>query len=380
MLMKRDILRILKVVLLMVAGILLCFALFDLVDRVWNGIFVDWFSQRYMMHYSERDADGALHYVWRPAWGQIKRLVLRMMVFAVVVVTAVISAVAKLSAQRQLEKSGTDVAEMIRIYMSTQREAAEIFPKEYALISAQMSEIRARMQQHEQAVKEEAARKNDLITYLAHDLKTPLTSVIGYLNLLEEAKDMPAQQKEKYVHVALDKAYRLERLINEFFEITRYNLQQVILEKETIDLSFMLEQMTDEFFPLLQKHGNEIHLSVQEGTAVYADPDKLARVFHNLLKNAIAYSYENTEIVVQAEKTEDSVRISFQNQGKTIPKQRLEGLFEKFYRLEEARSSDTGGAGLGLAIARDIVTLHGGRIDASSEAEVTVFAVELPGG
>lgn len=94
------------------------------------------------------------------------------------------------------------------------------------------------MQRHEQILKEEASRKNDLITYLAHDLKTPLTSVIGYLSLMDEAPDMPEAQKARYVHITLDKACRLEKLINEFFEITRYNLQQIILEKETIDLYY----------------------------------------------------------------------------------------------------------------------------------------------
>ena len=120
------------------------------------------------------------------------------------------------------------------------------------------------MQRHEQILKEEAARKNDLIAYLAHDLKTPLTSVIGYLSLLDEAVDMPTPQRAKYVSITLDKAKRLEKLINEFFEITRYNLQGIVLEKETIDLYYMLVQMTDEFYPLLQAHQNTTELDVDE--------------------------------------------------------------------------------------------------------------------
>ena len=91
-------------------------------------------------------------------------------------------------------------------------------------------------------------RRIDLVTYLAHDLKTPLTSVIGYLSLLDEAPDMPPEQKAKYTHIALDKANRLERLVNEFFEITRYNLQQIKLEKERIDLYYMLVQMGGRVF------------------------------------------------------------------------------------------------------------------------------------
>ncbi len=198
-----------------------------------------------------------------------------------------------------------------------------------------------------------------MITYLAHDLKTPLTSVIGYLSLLDEVPDMPQAQKEKYIHITLDKANRLEKLINEFFEITRYNLQQIILEKEMVDLYYMLIQMSDEFYPILASHGNTITLHAQEDLTVYADPTKLARVFNNILKNAIAYSYPNTDIQITAVKTEQEIRISVCNHGKTIPQQRLESIFEKFFRLDDARTTNTGGAGLGLAIAKEIVTLHG---------------------
>ena len=149
---------------------------------------------------------------------------------------------------------------MIEDYMRHDREALEVFPQGYEEISVRIVEIKADMQRKEQMLREEASRKNDLITYLAHDLKTPLTSVIGYLSLMDEAPDMPASQRAKYVHITLDKALRLEKLIGEFFEITRYNLQTIALEKETVNLSFMLEQMTDEFYPLLSDHGNTIRL------------------------------------------------------------------------------------------------------------------------
>ena len=116
-----------------------------------------------------------------------------------------------------------------------------------------------------------------------------------------------------------------------FFEITRYNLQQIILEKEMVDLYYMLIQMSDEFYPILASHGNTITLHAQEDLTVYADPTKLARVFNNILKNAIAYSYPNTDIQITAVKTEEEIRISVCNHGKTIPQQRLESIFEKFF-------------------------------------------------
>lgn len=192
---------------------------------------------------------------------------------------------------------------------------------------------------------------------------------------------MPAEQKAKYVHITLEKANRLESLINEFFEITRYNIQQIVLEKEQIDLYYMLLQMIEEFYPLLSQKGNQALLHGDEDVTVYGDPVKLARVFNNILKNAVAYSYENTKIHIYVEQEQkDSVIIKFQNQGKTIPKEKLSSIFEKFYRMDESRTSNTGGAGLGLAIAKEIVTLHGGEISAESKAEQIVFVVRLPRG
>ena len=241
-----------------------------------------------------------------------------------------------------------------------------------------LNKLKISVQKKEHAAQEAEQRKNDLIAYLAHDLKTPLTSVIGYLSLLDEAPDMPVEQKAKYVHITLDKAKRLEKLINEFFEITRYNLQNTSLEKETIDLYYMLVQMTDEFYPVLSAHENKIKLDANEDLTVYGDSVKLARVFNNILKNAISYSYPGTEITVSARAADTSVQIAFCNHGKTIPSTKLNSIFEKFFRLDETRATNTGGAGLGLAIAKEIITLHGGSITAESENEITTFFVTLP--
>lgn len=254
----------------------------------------------------------------------------------------------------------------------------EVFPAPYTEVGAQMLQLKSGMIQKEETLKREAQRKNDLITYLAHDLKTPLTSVLGYLRLLDEAPDMPTAQKAKYTHIALEKAERLEDLIEEFFEITQYNFQNIYLEKENLDLSYMLMQMTEEFYPILSAHGNEIKLETEENLHIDADPDRMARVFNNILKNAVAYSYPDTPIKVQAFQKKERVLISFENQGKNIPKEKLDMIFEKFFRLDSSRRSNTGGAGLGLAIAKEIVELHEGSISAKSENERVIFTVELP--
>ncbi len=245
-------------------------------------------------------------------------------------------------------------------------------PQELMPIERKLHLVQQTLQNRERATREAEQRKNDMVMYLAHDIKTPLTSVIGYLSLLSEAPEMPAEQRAKYIGITLDKAQRLEQLIDEFFEITRYNFL------ETINLYYMLVQLTDEFYPLLQAHGNTIKLQAPTELTVYGDADKLARVFNNILKNAVAYSYPNTPICITAKIEEQNLEINFMNQGQTIRPQKLQSIFEKFFRLDSARASNTGGAGLGLAIAQEIVHLHGGEITASSADEITCFSVRLP--
>lgn len=360
-------------------GVALCYALFFLVDKVWNGSFVDWFEANYMMtsdhYFSEAQQTAVVH---EPMWWKIKSLLLWTLTGVVVSGITIVFVTANLYAHSERRRTITEISGLLHGYMIGDQSADKIFPREYAEISTQMAEIRTAMLRSEQALRNEAAQKNDLVTYLAHDLKTPLTSVIGYLSLLDEAPDMPPDQKAKYTHIALDKAYRLERLVNEFFEITRYNLQQITLEQEQIDLYYMLVQMVDEFYPILSEKGNTAVLHADEDLTVCGDPMKLARVFNNILKNAAAYSFPNSEITISARERNGQMVIAFENQGPTIPADKLSKIFERFYRMDEARNSNAGGAGLGLAIAKEIVTLHHGTITAESHENATVFTVSLP--
>lgn len=367
------------VMFLTAAGVLLSCGIYYVVDYTWNGSFVDWFSRNFMLTQMETDpSTGESVLINSPNWSELKPLFLLTLIVSIVVVILLIALISGIHGRRKKADAITETSRMIHSYMERDADAGDIFPAEYAEIAAQMTQIKAHMQKHEQILREEAGRKNDMITYLAHDLKTPLTSVIGYLSLLQEAPDMPDSQKEKYVQITLDKALRLEKLTNEFFEITRYNLQQIVLEKETIDLTYLLIQLTDEFYPLLTAHGNKAKLESGEELTVYGDAVKLARVFNNILKNAISYSYPDTVIEITAKDCGEEVVINFRNRGKTIPKEKLNSIFEKFFRLDEARTTNTGGAGLGLAIAGEIVTLHGGSLTADSADEITTFTVSLP--
>ena len=258
-------------------------------------------------------------------------------------------------------------------------EESEIrLPPEMAATERKLNAVKGELKRRAREAKMAEQRKNDLVMYLAHDIRTPLTSVIGYLSFLSEAPDMPVEQRAKYVNITLDKAYRLEKMVDEFFEIARYNLQELRLQKEPIDLYYMLVQIIDELTPVLAAHGNHIALQADETLTAYGDPDRLARVFNNVLKNAAAYSFANTQIDLCAKSEDGFVTVTCKNQGKTIPPEKLSAIFERFYRLDESRASNTGGAGLGLAIAQEIVALHGGTIAAASENNTVTFTIVLP--
>ncbi|MEK5026376.1 sensor histidine kinase [Paenibacillus sp. FSL M7-1046] len=238
--------------------------------------------------------------------------------------------------------------------------------------------VKQTLKKRELEVQVAEQNKRDLVMYLAHDIKTPLTSVIGYLSLLNEASDMPKEQQEKYMKITLDKAYHLERLIHDFFEVERYNQQTLQLNKQNVDISYMLIQMPDEFYPSLTTAGKKMVIDAEETITVYGDADKLARVFNNILKNAVAYSDDNSTIEVAAKAHEGRANITFTNTGQTIPPDKQNSIFDKFYRLDDARSTNTGGAGLGLAIAKEIIMRHEGQIGMQSENGKTVFSVKIP--
>ena len=242
----------------------------------------------------------------------------------------------------------------------------------------QLNLARERALRDAMAAREAEQRKNDLIVYLAHDLKTPLTSIIGYLTLLRDEPDISPALRARYTGVALDKAERLEDLINEFFDITRFNLTRLELEKRPVDLTRMLQQVADEFAPMLEEAGLTCRLFLPERLPYPCDPDKLARVFDNLLRNACRYSTPGTQVRISAAVEERDIVLTFTNTGIAIPPEKLERIFEQFFRLDASRATRTGGAGLGLAIAKEIVSLHGGAISARSADGVTAFTILLP--
>lgn len=251
-------------------------------------------------------------------------------------------------------------------------------PDELEEIQKRMNHLKRESEKNEKLAKENEEKKDELIVYLAHDIKTPLTSMIGYLSILDEIDDMPKKKQKNYISIALDKSYRLEDLINELFDVARFNSEKIVLEKEELNLNLMLEQIIDDFYPTLRELNKSIKLDYNEPISINGDSDKLSRVFNNLIKNAISYSKEESEIVINLKKDNNNAIVEVINKGKQISKEKLSKIFEKFYRLDSARTSRTGGSGLGLAIAKDIVELHNGTIIAESNEEETTFRVTLP--
>lgn len=249
-------------------------------------------------------------------------------------------------------------------------------PKELEELEQKLNKLKRESEKNERLARENEQKKNDLIVYLAHDLKTPLTSIIGYLSLLDEINDMPKDKQSKYIKTTLDKAYKLEDLINELFDIARFNSETIVINKEELNLNMMLEQIIDDFYPILKENNKEINLEYQDEINLMGDSDKLGRVFNNLIKNAIYYSTDK-DITIKINKDDINTFIIVTNKG-IIPEHKLNKIFEKFYRVDYSRNTKTGGSGLGLAIAKEIVELHNGRIEATSNNGYTSILVTLP--
>lgn len=271
-----------------------------------------------------------------------------------------------------------EVVEAIGMVDSDSSSIIKLEHQELQDVSELLNQTKINIKTNARAAKEAEQRKNDLIVYLAHDLKTPLTSVIGYLMLLKDEKQISKETRQHYLEVTLDKAERLEELINEFFEITRFNLTEQVLDLSKVDMVRLLEQLSYEFKPMLEEKGLTCSLDMPKSLEVKCDVNKMQRVLDNLLRNAVNYAFENTTIQITLENKDNHIYITFHNKGNTIPPEKLDRLFEQFFRLDTSRTSKTGGAGLGLSISKAVIEQHHGTIEASSYDENIIFKIALP--
>lgn len=267
----------------------------------------------------------------------------------------------------------------------SKQEGPIILPSELAPTALFLNSIKAENEQSERAAKTAEVRKNELVVYLAHDIKTPLTSIVGYLTMLDESPDLPIEVRARYTDITLTKAYRLEELLDEFFEITRYNLQTIPIERSRFDGVLFVNQVIDEFYPVAEGRSLSLVFDGPIELPVFADAGRVARVLNNVMKNAVAYADVGTEVRVRTQLVcgvDGFVwwELTVTDRGRELSPEHLDRIFEKFFRADAARGSDEGGAGLGLAIAREIARAHGGDIYATSDVGLTSFTIWIPQG
>ncbi|MDO5293588.1 MAG: HAMP domain-containing sensor histidine kinase [bacterium] len=249
---------------------------------------------------------------------------------------------------------------------------------EFAVIAASVNKMASDINEMMENERKSEQLKHELITNVAHDLRTPLTSIIGYLELSRKP-EISIEDKEHYVSIAYDKSKRLQSLIEDLFSYTKFSSGEVKLVKQEIDLLKLLQQMIDEFYPSFQEANLEYELVSNVKKAMLSiDGSLLARAIANLISNAIKYGKQGKKIKIELQKTEHDYEIAVVNYGSIIPKEDIPYIFDKFYRVESSRSMDTGGTGLGLAIAKKIINLHDGELTVSSNAFKTEFKMILP--
>lgn len=221
-------------------------------------------------------------------------------------------------------------------------------------------------------------QKNELITNVAHDLRTPLTTIVGYLELIKDDTALSKEDVHKYSGIAYEKSIRLQEMMDDLFEFTKLDNADIKLNKSMINLSGLIMQMTDEFYPSFKDCNITPIVDLpEENIYVQGDGQLLARVFDNLISNALKYGYHNTDLKIEVSGGEKYATVKVINHGDTIASEDIPLLFNKFYRTDSSRNSKTGGTGLGLAITKNIVDLHHGDISVTSDDQITTFIVKF---
>ena len=249
---------------------------------------------------------------------------------------------------------------------------------EFSVMAASLNKMVEDLRDLMDKEREAERTKNELITNIAHDLRTPLTSIIGYLELLSKDGVIDQELQKKYIGIAYVKTKRLEKLIEDLFGFTKLNYGKISMNVSKVDVIKLLSQLLEEFYPSFMDKNLSYELQSNVPVQIVsADANLLARLFDNLINNAIKYGADGKRILVKVHGSEELVSIQVVNYGYVIPEEELPLIFNKFYRVEQSRSTNTGGTGLGLAISKSIVDMHGGTIHVSSDLSGTVFTVKL---
>ena len=221
--------------------------------------------------------------------------------------------------------------------------------------------------------------KDELITNIGHDIRTPLTSVIGYLGLIENQQYHSQEELARYAHVAYRKAQQMQSLVQDLSTYTATRQTTTEISPVQVQVLRFMEQLVADFELSAREKTIELRLDIRPKNLVASfDVDKMARVFHNLLSNALKYGIGAHYIELLAYQEEDYIYFKVKNDGQPLDKSELEDIFQRSYRADQSRSANQPGTGLGLAIVRNIVELHHGRVYAEVEGKETIFTIEIP--
>lgn len=343
------------------------------IDINFQGIIAEYFEKEILFERENVLYLGINHTRGIFYWPRLKDILKWIVIEAVILLELVVYFTSRYSKNKQRKMIINQLEQRISLLAK-----GKVLPKvqELKIIDSEIKNIIHENELIKKEISIEMSKKNDLVTYLAHDLKTPLTSIIGYLTILDES-NVQENIRRDYIKKILEKSYRLENLTNQFFDITRFNLQKIPLNKSLLDGEFFLEQLTEELYPLLRDKNLKIDINLPSNMKIYADGTLFARVLSNLLKNAIAYSYKDSVIKINGKIEGNSTQLFVENDGGVISEEELKLIFEKFYRRDQSRRQSAG-AGLGLAIAKKIVQRHKGSIYAKSQKGHTVFIITLP--
>lgn len=251
-------------------------------------------------------------------------------------------------------------------------------PKPLSDFEISLNNIKNKMSLQAFELKETEQQKNTMITYLAHDIRTPLTTIIGYQELINESDEITLNQVKDFNSITLRKSYYLKKLVDELFELTQFNISHMEIVKDKTNINILLTQIKEEFKPAMDVKDINCVIDTIDDAYVYVDGLQIGRVFENVINNAINYSEVGSELGIKVMQENDCLKVVVSNTGSYIPQDKLDRIFEIFYRGDQARNTDGGRSGIGLSVAKRIVEAHEGKIYARSDENITSFYIELP--
>jgi signal transduction histidine kinase len=252
---------------------------------------------------------------------------------------------------------------------------------EIAQLAEDINTMSDRLKENYEKEKQQEEAKNELIVAVSHDLRTPLTSIIGYLELLNKDKENFTKDQQEFLKVAYEKSENLKKLLEELFEYTKLSNNYMKLNKVPFNIAVLVNQIVGEHVLFLSEKDIKVEIQCTQNELICEiDIEKFIRVIENLVKNVEKYSYKNSTFIIAMWEEDKNIKLSFINEGDNISKDDLVKIFDEMYRIDKSRNAEIEGSGLGLPISKKIIQLHGGRIWAECNENKINFNIELPKG